>query len=82
MLQFLISLVENKVDLLESVALYSTRKLPVVLWWPMQTKKKKGMCADAGIEGNSTNHSLQATGATVLFDAGVPEVVILIQVHS
>ena len=36
----------------------------------------KAMCADAGVEGNFTNHSLRATGATVLFDAGVPEAVI------
>ena len=34
------------------------------------------MCADAGVEGTFTNHSLRATGATVLFDAGVPEAVI------
>ena len=34
------------------------------------------MCQDGKIEGNFTNHSLRATGATVLFDAGVPESVI------
>ena len=33
----------------------------------------KQMCTDANIYGNFTNHSLRATGATVLFDAGVPE---------
>ena len=31
------------------------------------------MCAHAGIEGNKTNHSLQATGASELFHANVPE---------
>ena len=31
------------------------------------------MCVDAEVEGNFTNHSLRATGATTLFDAGVPE---------
>ena len=30
----------------------------------------KTMCNNAGIEGNCTNHSLQATETTVLFDAG------------
>ena len=36
----------------------------------------KFMCAKAGIEGNSTNHSVRATSTTVLFDARVPEAVI------
>ena len=36
----------------------------------------KRMCQDGDIEGNFTNHSLRATGATALFDAGVPESVI------
>ena len=31
------------------------------------------MCAHAGIEGNKTNHSLRATGASELFHANVPE---------
>ena len=31
------------------------------------------MCQEAKIEGNFTNHSLRATGATVFFNAGVPE---------
>ena len=36
----------------------------------------KDMCRDGGFQGNFTNHSLMATGATTLFDAGVPEVII------
>ena len=44
---------------------------------PHQIKKLqsllKTMCSSADIKGNFTNHSLRATGATVLFDAGVPE---------
>ena len=35
--------------------------------------KLKTMCAHAGIEGNKTNHSLWATGASELFHANVPE---------
>ena len=31
------------------------------------------MCSCAGIEGNKTNHSLRATGASELFHADVPE---------
>ena len=31
------------------------------------------MCQQAGIEGNKTNHSLRATGATQLYESGVPE---------
>ena len=31
------------------------------------------MCEEANISGNFTNHSLWATGATTLVDAGVPE---------
>ena len=38
----------------------------------LQQKVKK-MCADAGINGNKTNHSLRATGATELYKRGVPE---------
>ena len=34
------------------------------------------MCADAGISGKKTNHSLRATGASQLFQANVPENVI------
>ena len=34
------------------------------------------MTAEAGLEGNFTNHSLRATGATVLYDAEIPEGVI------
>ena len=33
----------------------------------------KRMCGEAGMEGNKTNHSLRATGATTLFRASVPE---------
>ena len=33
----------------------------------------KDMCKDASVDGNFTNHSLRATGATVLFNGGVPE---------
>ena len=36
----------------------------------------KDMFRDAQIEGRFTNHSLRATGATALFDAGVSEAVI------
>ena len=36
----------------------------------------KKMCKDAHVEGNFTNHSLRGTGATLLFDAGVPEMII------
>ena len=39
-------------------------------------KMVKDVCADAGIGGNKTNHSLRATGATELYQAGVPEKVI------
>ena len=38
--------------------------------------KVKTMCSKAKIEGNKTNHSLRATGATALFESGVPEKVI------
>ena len=31
------------------------------------------MCHEAGISEKKTNHSLRATGATALFNAGVPE---------
>ena len=36
----------------------------------------KDMCHNGGFQGNFTNHSLRATGATTLFDAGVPEAII------
>lgn len=36
----------------------------------------KDICTEAQVEGNFTNHSLRATGATALFDAGVPETII------
>ena len=38
--------------------------------------KIKLMCERAKIVGNKTNHSLRATGATALFDSGIPEKVI------
>ena len=31
------------------------------------------MCAETGIGGHKTNHSLHAAGASELFEAGVPE---------
>ena len=40
----------------------------------LQTLLKK-MCQEAKFVGNFTNHSLRATGATTLFDAGVPEAI-------
>lgn len=36
----------------------------------------KEMCVKAGIIGNFTNHSLRSTGATALYQAGVPETLI------
>ena len=39
-------------------------------------KMVQKMCADAGISGKKTNHSLRATGAWQLFQANVPEKVI------
>ena len=39
-------------------------------------KKVKEMCLNAGVKGNKTNHSLRATGATQLYESGVPEKVI------
>ena len=36
----------------------------------------KNMCTEAGIQGNKTNHSLRATGATELFKRGVPEKIV------
>ena len=39
-------------------------------------KMVQKMCADAGISGKKTNHSLRATGASQLFQANVPEKVI------
>ena len=34
------------------------------------------MCTEAGVPGNKTNHSLRVSGASCLFDAGVPERII------
>ena len=39
-------------------------------------KMVKDICADAGVGGSKSNHSLRATGATELYQAGVPEKVI------
>ena len=39
-------------------------------------KMVKDMCAECGLAGSKTNHSLRATGATELFNAGIPEKVI------
>ena len=36
----------------------------------------KKMCSVAGIQGNKTNHSLQATGATQMYQSGVPKKII------
>ena len=36
----------------------------------------KDMCVKAGIIGNFTNHSLHSTGATALYQTGVPETLI------
>ena len=36
----------------------------------------KDMCAEAGNSGHKTNHSLRATGASEMFEAGVPEKII------
>ena len=36
----------------------------------------KDMCAEAGISGHKTNHSLCATWASEMFEAGVPEKII------
>ena len=41
--------------------------------WYTQVKE---MCSEAGIQEKKTNHSLRATGATALLNAGVPEKVI------
>ena len=35
--------------------------------------KVKKMCNMAGLSGNKTNHSLRATGATHMYESGVPE---------
>ena len=50
-------------------------------WASPRPRKKlqqmvKQMFRDANIEGNFTNHSLRATCATQLFDAGVPEALV------
>ena len=44
--------------------------------WNSLQSMVKDMCAEAGVNGNKTNHSLRAAGATQLFSAGVPEKVI------
>lgn len=39
-------------------------------------KMVKEVCTEAGVGGNKTNHSLRATGATEMYQAGVPEKII------
>jgi len=53
------------------------------IWYSAQPRSKhflsmmvKNMCKDAKIDGDFTNHSLRATGATELFQHEVPEKVI------
>ena len=36
-------------------------------------KLMKQMCLEAGVSGSKTNHSLRATSASALFNAGIPE---------
>ena len=38
--------------------------------------KVKTMCSEAGIQRNETNHSLRSTGATEMYQSGIPEKVI------
>ena len=44
--------------------------------WNSLQSMVKDMCAEAGVNGNKTNYSLRAAGATQLFSARVPEKVI------
>ena len=53
---------------------------PQKLWFTSQPigkntlgKMVKGICSDGGINGQKSNHSLCATGASDLYQAGVPE---------
>ena len=39
---------------------------------PVGKNSVKDICTDAGVKGNKSNHSLRATGATELHQAGVP----------
>ena len=50
--------------------------LPVPVGRNLLGKMVQDMCSDAGIEGKKTNHSLRVSGASTLFEAGVPERVI------
>lgn len=50
--------------------------LPVPVGRNLLGKMVQDMCYDAGIEGKKTNHSLRVSGASTLFEAGVPERVI------
>jgi len=36
----------------------------------------KDMCSEAGIDNHKANHALRATGASELFEAGIPEKII------
>ncbi len=38
----------------------------------LQQKVKK-LCANAGVVGHKTNHSLRASSATAMYNAGIPE---------
>ncbi len=41
--------------------------------WNSLQSMVKDMCAEAGVHGNKTNHSLRAAGVTLLFSAGIQE---------
>lgn len=47
-----------------------------LLWVEIRFRKWLKICAECGLSGSKTNHSLRATGATELFTAGIPEKVI------
>ncbi len=49
---------------------------PVPVGKNMLATMLKNMCSEAQIDGRKTNHSLHATGASELFQAGVPEKII------
>ncbi len=49
---------------------------PVPVEKNMLATMLKNMCSEAQIDGRKTNHSLRATGASELFQAGVPEKII------
>ncbi len=49
---------------------------PVQVGKNMLATMLKNMCSEAQIDGRKTNHSLRATGASELLQAGVPEKII------